>query len=344
MQRSYKGADGVRGLACLLVLLAHAPGFFVPSLAPYFSGTGKFGVWLFFVLSAFLLTNKFERTGFGFSAISAYGVGRVLRIIPIFSLVVVLCYFVGAAGINNYGDVGAALAFQKGYAHLWTIPVEFKFYFLLPVFAYCLISVKRIFGHGGALLVAVFMIAATQFIWPFWLTPENSIDTHWYLPSFIIGCYAAVSMDVFRTIVKGAVADAMAALALCAVILLTPFFRNLLFQMPIDGWLQNKFIMLSLIWCVFLVAVAEGSGFFGGVMKSLVLRKLGAWSFSIYLIHWVVYGFLASNNLNGFVWLVVGVLSSITAGALMYMLIESNIENIRHSIQVRMARQNMLEK
>jgi hypothetical protein len=51
------GLDGLRGFAVLFVVLGHlgsqqrSPGFGID-----FSGAGKYGVYLFFVLSAFLLT------------------------------------------------------------------------------------------------------------------------------------------------------------------------------------------------------------------------------------------------------------------------------------------------
>jgi len=336
VQRLYRGAEGIRGLACLLVLLAHAPGFFIPAVAAYFSGTGKFGVWLFFVLSAFLLTSKFERTGFRPEAIASYAIGRFLRIIPIFLIVVILCYFLGAAGVLSLSDVVSAISFQKGYAHLWTIPVEFKFYFLLPFFAYAFISVTRGFGQTGAFVLVVALIAVTQLIWPFWLTPENSIFTHWYLPSFILGSYAAVSIEFFRSKITDNLRNVLAIAAMFAIVVLTPYFRQVLFQMPLDGWLQNKFILLSLLWVVFLLSAIDGKGLFGGLMRTLVLMKLGKWSFSIYLIHWIIYGYLASVHIgNGFVWSVIAILSSIAVGAMLFILIESKIERLRHIVQIR---------
>jgi peptidoglycan/LPS O-acetylase OafA/YrhL len=51
--------NGVRGFAVLLVLFYHASnyGLIVPNLS--FSGAGRYGVFLFFTLSAFLLTSQF---------------------------------------------------------------------------------------------------------------------------------------------------------------------------------------------------------------------------------------------------------------------------------------------
>jgi len=41
-------ADGIRGLACLMVLFVHITAITFPETHPYLRGTGKIGVWLFF--------------------------------------------------------------------------------------------------------------------------------------------------------------------------------------------------------------------------------------------------------------------------------------------------------
>lgn len=76
MQGRYEGADGIRGLACLIVICVHGSAFFFPDTGHYLAGTGKIGVWLFFVLSAFLLTSKFIRSGFAARLVVGYAVGR----------------------------------------------------------------------------------------------------------------------------------------------------------------------------------------------------------------------------------------------------------------------------
>src|SRR5690606_20068490 len=121
------------GLACLTVLLAHLPGFFAPDYGRYFTGTGKYGVWLLFVLSAFLLTNQLQRNGLRLAPVASYAVGRSLRIMPLFWLAILVYWWLGTAGIDSPADVWAAASFRHGYAHLWTIPVEFTFYALLPI-------------------------------------------------------------------------------------------------------------------------------------------------------------------------------------------------------------------
>lgn len=131
-------ADGIRGLACLIVLVVHATAVTFPATYPYLRGTAKVGVWLFFVLSAFLLTYKLLHRGFSLRTLVDYGLGRFLRIYPLFALTVLGYYLLWpSAGIATQADLVQALTLQKGYIHLWTVPVEFKFYFFLPGLLAC---------------------------------------------------------------------------------------------------------------------------------------------------------------------------------------------------------------
>lgn len=335
----FYGADGIRGLACLMVLIAHIPGFFFQSIASYFSGTGKYGVWLFFVLSAFLLTSKFKQTGFSAWAVMSYGLGRVLRIVPVFLIVVFIYWMVGFAGIQSLEDLGSAATMSKGFSHLWTIPVEFKFYFVLPFFAAAFIFVRSRLGVVSTAVFGGIVIASHQMIWPFWGTPPNSISTSWYIPSFIFGCYAAVSIDDFKSRVNASGATAMAFVVLVLFLVFSPGGRSLLFGMPLDGWLMDKFIPLSFLWMLFVLSLADGRGFLGRVMQARGLRALGAWSYSIYLIHWLFYQGLSALQGGAFT-AVLALIGSIIAGGVMFRLFESPIERFRHSLQQRIAGRN----
>jgi peptidoglycan/LPS O-acetylase OafA/YrhL len=329
----YEGADGIRGLACLIVLVAHVPGFFFPQLAPYFSGTGKYGVWLFFVLSAFLLTSKFEQSGFSIFSIIAYAIGRTLRILPLFVLVAYLYYVFGSVGINTWDNLKDAIFLRQGYAHLWTIPVEFKFYAFLPFMAFFLLKAKQYGGHIAVLGLSVLMVFLQQLLWPYWNTVENSVSTHLYLSSFTIGCYFAVSFESYRGRIKSSVATGLGVAVIALMVLVSPYMRNLILDMPIDKWLQNKFVYLSLLWGVFIVALADGKGWMGVLLQSKAMKKLGAWSFSIYLVHWYFYATFGGAHPNSFLWMFIGIVCAVAFGALMHYVIEAPIERFRHSLQ-----------
>lgn len=338
MDSRYSGADGIRGFACLIVLGVHAVAIFYGSTYIALAGMGKVGVWLFFVLSAFLLTTKFEQNGFDVFQIFSYVLGRFLRIIPTFVVVVLLYLKFGTAGIDTLDDAKSAILLRQGYAHLWTIPVEFKFYALLPVIAFSMVRVKMLVGQAGVLALAVVLIGVQQYFWPYWLTQENSIETHWYLSSFTIGCYFAVSINFYRKFISPDVATSISIFIVMLMVLASPIMRNMLFGMPMDKWLQNKFVYLSFLWGVFIIALADGKGLLGSVMKSTAMKKIGAWSFSLYLVHWLFYTNFASAHPNSFVWMLIGMTCTLIGGLILYYIIEAPIEKIRHVMQGQLKR------
>lgn len=329
----YAGADGIRGFACLIVLGVHGAAMFFAQAFTSLVGMGKVGVWLFFVLSAFLLTSKFERSGFGAISVLSYAVSRFIRIIPVFSVVVILYYVFGTAGINSHADLKSALTLRQGFGHLWTIPVEFKFYLFLPLFAFFIVKAKAAWGQAGALVASITLIAVQQGLWPYWLTPENSISTHWYLSSFTIGCYCAVSMDFFRKFNTPRIATVIGVTVVILMILASPIMRNLLLGMPLDRWLMNKFVYLSLLWGAFVIFLADGQGVFGRILKSKFMRKMGAWSFSMYLAHWYFYASLANMYPNSLAWMFFAMLCAVLFGAVLHVMVEAPIERGRHALQ-----------
>lgn len=332
----YEGADGIRGFACLIVLLVHASALFFSDTYMALAGTGKIGVWLFFVLSAFLLTSKFEQTGFSVFSIVTYVMGRVLRILPLFVLAACLYYVLGTAGISTSDNLKDAVLLRQGYAHLWTIPVEFKFYVCLPFIAFALLKAKHYGGHVAVLGLGVAMVLLQQWLWPYRDTVENSVSTQWYLSSFTIGCYFSASFDFYRSRITPRVATGIAVVVIALMFLSSPYMRNLILNMPMDKWLQNKFVYLSLLWGIFIVALADGKGLFGAWLQSTVMKKLGAWSFSIYLVHWYFYVTFSSANPNSFLWLLMGIVCAVAFGAVLHYAVEAPIERVRHSFQKRL--------
>ena len=135
--------NGLRGLAVLLVLLSHLGGLF--SL-PTGVGIGKAGVFLFFTLSAYLLTNQAlvavrqGRTTPGFWA--SYLVRRVMRIYPLYTLVLLI----SAAGYAIVGKYFIALTPDDVISHLLllegkSIPLDDSCrVYLLPGVAICFCS------------------------------------------------------------------------------------------------------------------------------------------------------------------------------------------------------------
>ncbi|HEY1090435.1 MAG TPA: acyltransferase family protein, partial [Burkholderiaceae bacterium] len=87
--------DGLRGFAALVVVASHASGMglnLVPGLD--LTGIGKYGVYLFFVLSAYLLSTQWltkeQETRLGAKYLGRYLSRRFLRIYPLYILVLLV--------------------------------------------------------------------------------------------------------------------------------------------------------------------------------------------------------------------------------------------------------------
>lgn len=323
--------DGIRGLACLLVVCTHALGVFMPASNPYIVGIGKNGVWLFFVLSAFLLTAQFERSGFAGKALLVYAISRCLRILPLFVIVVLMYWTWGTADINTWDDVKRAMLMQQGYVHLWTIPVEFKFYALLPFVAASFIYVKGKHGVVVMVVLSAAVIGLLQLVWPYWQTPYNSLSTTWYLPCFIWGCAAAVAFDSVRPWVTPQRATLAGTGIVLVMVLVSPWPMHVLFDAPYDTWLRNQFVYLSLLWAVFVLFSADGRGLWGRWLSSLPLRTLGQWGYSLYLIHLLVLVKLAVLHPGSWTWMVFATFCAIATGGVLHYVIEAPLERMRHA-------------
>ena len=122
---NYTALDGIRGFAVLLVLLDHSWGIF--------TGAGTAGVWVFFVLSGFLLTIPFvdkPERGIQPQYMRSYLLRRLMRIIPMYYVYVVTSFFIGG---NVSSGAIRHLLFLQGDGHLWTIQQEMLFYLVLPL-------------------------------------------------------------------------------------------------------------------------------------------------------------------------------------------------------------------
>lgn len=333
----FPAADGIRGLAVLIVLCTHAAVLFFPRSGPYLSGTGKIGVWLFFVLSAFLLTSKMMSTGFSLRAISDYIVGRFFRIIPIFIIAVAIYMSFGFYGPE---DALKIATLRQGFAHLWTIPVEFKFYFILPFLAFLAV---RISDSAGVAMMTLFFIALIIFIElisPYYSVPENSVNMFPYLPSFITGLVAAICLRKGCDNFLNRYSFALCLFILTIMVLSSPGMRHWLLSSPMTKDLQHQFIPLSVLWSFFVCAIISGKGIMGRLMQNRLLSILGRWSFSIYLMHWMIYIKISDVHNDSFIYAILAFALAIFCGYIFYYFIEVNIERFRHRFVAKIFKSN----
>ena len=163
--------DGLRGVAVLMVVFSHMSSSGVnihPALN--FAGAGKFGVFLFFVLSAFLLTHQHlvapPAEGREARYWTGYTIRRVLRIYPLFSIALVFGTLNAFVGMALFGprevSIVRHLALLVGFKIFWAIPVEMKFYLFLP---FVLIIFDRLLSRRRLLAVGCIFAAITAKEW-----------------------------------------------------------------------------------------------------------------------------------------------------------------------------------
>ena len=304
--------DGLRGMAALIVFLSHTSNdriFLLPFLDC--SGIGKMGVYLFFILSAFLLTVPFLRLGDAVTNkmfLLNYALRRFFRIYPLYGayLVVALASSillwrlfdlhrpVGIPFFLSWQDFVNHVLLMKGKGVTWSILVEFRYYLVLPLVAimYSLILKK----HVGASLGATFlMIAGCQLIWPQSESLANDTRLGPYLSIFLLGSLLAL---LFHRWEESSLADnKMAALVIEGLGILAGL--TLIFMIPsVSSWVlgedipfnyyHKEFLLFGLLWSLVVFACVTGAGGIKKIFEAPALRFVGFVSFSVYLLHIVV--------------------------------------------------------
>ena len=175
-----KQLDGLRGIAILLVVFAHAWNGVRPEfrrLVPQsnnISGGGLFGVQLFFVLSGFLITGILlrERERSGTISLRSFYNRRAHRLLPALFTVGAVYLVWAAHGDATNGAVGSVLRAvtytenldpligfvpSDGWlGHTWSLAVEEQFYLVWPL----LLLFGFRWGRKGVMVVATAGIAA----------------------------------------------------------------------------------------------------------------------------------------------------------------------------------------
>jgi peptidoglycan/LPS O-acetylase OafA/YrhL len=294
----FDALDGLRGLAVLIVIASHMAllGFGgVPGVA--LGGIGKSGVYLFFVLSAFLLTRILvERTPAQFAdprVWAAYAMRRILRIWPLYLVVLVASWLATTFGMGAWpypldaGSLVRHLALREGQSVLWSIPVEFKFYGVLPVVAFGIAWMLHRGWRPAAQLAALGgALGLATLAWPPSATGVNDVRLGPYLAPFLCGAFAAGldrSLERSRSRAGWGVAGGVALAAIAAT---TPPAWAALSGAALDSRLNHQwFVFFGLAWATLLLAVLRGPGWLRRPFASVPLRLAGAVSFSAYLWH-----------------------------------------------------------
>lgn len=288
--------DGMRGMAALLVVashLSHVRMHLVPGVD--LAGIGKPGVYLFFVLSAFLLTRQIlsrDRAALADRRLwLRYFARRFLRIFPLLTVLLVASDLVQRAfGLGlpfplSGEAVVRHLLLLDGQGVLWSIPPEFQFYFVLPALGAALVLLRSQPALAVGLCLALALVATR--LWPPALALDSAPYLGPYLPVFLCGSVAAL-LHAHAAPAAGqrALYEGAALASALAFALTTPSLFGALSgrNVPSDHF-HDQLIFYGLIWSVFLVATLLGTGACRRALSGRAIRYLGQISFGMYLWH-----------------------------------------------------------
>ncbi|MGI4952090.1 MAG: acyltransferase family protein [Janthinobacterium lividum] len=302
--------DGLRGLAVILVLLAHASVTDdLVGAAPFWRlvqvlRTGYVGVDLFFALSGFLITRLLlaERRRAGSINLRRFYVRRVLRIMPVYYISVLVVGAIWPTGpmlrtsLLLYG-FNYYLPFQPTpypLEHVWSLAVEEQFYLIWPL----LVGVLPLARMRLATLVAAPLLAVGSAVLLASLVPDllageliyTSLPTRAF--SLLLGSYVATREFEGAPIRRGV---AMPACLAGGAILLANVIGRAVHLVPPGGWYWCGALVGFGVFAVGIVATAAAPDAPPRMVAALSwapLRFVGRISYGLYLYHLpILYGF-----------------------------------------------------
>lgn len=293
------GLDGIRGLAALFVVLHHVwllafPGFPVNADAPGWSGWLRYGhlaVVVFIVLSGFSLAVSPARRDWRIGSLKEFAVRRAWRILPPYWAALAFSLIVAWTVVTQPGQEAPTwksvlyfgLLVQDLFGSptpngaFWSIAVEAQLYLLFPL----MILILRRLGAAALLAVTTLIVALVGALAPHVPAVELFMRlTPQFAALFALG---AVCAGIVRTTEANRLPWAWLALLAAA-----PVITLIVLAGP--EWAVANYFWVDLAigpaTGLLLVAVTTGKPKpLVRLLDSRPLRRLGSFSYSLYLIH-----------------------------------------------------------
>jgi len=306
--------DGMRGIGFLLVITAH-----IPSVPLFSYLQGWTAVWLFFLISGYLVTMLLmrEEKSQGRVAFGPFLVKRFFRIVPSYWMAILIYWLACFALLpDDYASfmerLPYFLSFMPEYAnangysiftHSWTVGVELKFYLLFPPVVFLMIK------NANWRLAATAMMAAL-------LTAIGSFNAQSYC-AILFGVMLALGLERPR------------GYAAIAMLTRVPVAVPLAFVVAVFVMLRYT-EQLTVVAVVATYVVAYCILQQAAVLRVLTwqpLVYLGQRSYGAYLLHFLAIriGYMAFGNetvIGGFLTACFCLAVTVPAAELMYQAIE----------------------
>lgn len=321
-----KSLDGLRGLAVVIVLLAHS--HHVNGENNVFQYFGRIGVYIFYILSAYLLDMqivlKLKNNGANTYYWLNYCLRRFLRIVPIYFLALIGYYLLNRNLLGNFvqspEDIIRSVFMLESHGVFWSIPVEFKYYIFSP---FLMLLFHKVYKWDLKLILptAVFIYFLSMYInFKYGLPWTSTLKS---IPAFLLGSLLAIIKTNGNKLFNIRVLEIVTLVGLgISNMYTTEFF----FVNDIRS-LINIYVMPIFLSGIFISAQY---GLLKKIMEYRFFRFLGSISFSVYLSHMIFalglkkYGF--ENNIIDFI---LYFILTVTFSSISYLLIEFPTSQIK---------------
>lgn len=300
--------DGLRAISIALVFASHVGfGHIVP---------GGFGVTIFFFLSGYLITTLLTREwdSYGSIAQKEFYLRRIVRLGPPIVLTLIVSLFLATAGLaegrfdlmtvvsqllffyNYFSLYAADQATVEGLGILWSLAVEEHFYLIWPTLFILLVSRAFELRYLVALLLAVLIWRGIRYYvfgsdeWVIYISTDTRLD------SLLYGCLLAMMAwrgHADRVFGPGLLTRLIWLGVAAVVLVVCLVIRDDAFRSVPRYSLQGLALMP-----IFHYAVTRPTDIWFQPLNWTAVRRIGQWSFTIYLIHFVIIKALVFNGIG----------------------------------------------
>ncbi|HZY80728.1 MAG TPA: acyltransferase [Cyclobacteriaceae bacterium] len=280
----FPSLDGIRGIAILLVVIEHT---WPLSMQPFH---GNYGVYLFFVLSGFLITTLLlkEKAKNGSVSLTQFYIRRCLRIFPVaylFIFVMIILNYVFKLGISTDEFLAPALYVENTtlfegenhyMIHFWSLSIEEQFYVIFPVFirGNARIYLAIICGLVAIIPVISYMHVSGTFN-SFFIGLLDEVLR--YMPSLLIGSLFSVALCYRLVNLPGKLPYRS------VIVLFLLIAAGLLISKPVISSSISFTAAYVLIALMIVISLIPGEDPIFRLLNSKVLSTIGIYSYSLYI-------------------------------------------------------------
>lgn len=313
--RHYPEIDGLRAIACLLVVWFHSSIFAdyanpIPSDAfgtviyHIVSHIGQSGVDLFFVISGFLITGILVDSQNNRHPLRKFYIRRSLRIFPLYyaflCILALLLILSGQFDLSGLSQILPYFLYVQNFMgasdpnvsmyviHFWSLAIEEQFYLFWPIVLYAFYKPKNLFS---ILLLCAVLIGLSWYLRVYFCAQDAC--TFGYYASFshmeglLLGAGLAILDKHHKDwLIKNRNMFAGAAM-LCACLVIAILFSSADVHYVHKSLMQYGFVLSAFFYCVILAILITGNDktLVRSFLNSPILARIGKVSYGLYVLH-----------------------------------------------------------